>query len=74
MFQGIGSQFDRAFNRKAYLHNYLNLPLFNGDASEFVASRQSLSDIIQEYQKAEGEEYAHSMENSSVCFPQIEEG
>ena len=37
-----------------------------------MASRQSLGDIIKEYQKAEGEEYVHSVENSIVCFTQIE--
>lgn len=57
IFQGIGSQFDRSFGRKAYLHNYLNLPLFNGDSSEFVNSRQLLADIVEEYKKAESDDY-----------------
>lgn len=57
IFQGIGTQFDRSFGRKAYLHNYLNLPLFNGDSSEFVNSRQLLTDIVEEYKKSESEDY-----------------
>lgn len=45
----IGRQFDTIFKRKAYLSNYLNLPLFNGDDTEFKECRELLSDIAKEY-------------------------
>lgn len=53
----IGRQFDSIFKRKAYLANYLTLPLFNNDDSEFKECRELLGDIVKEYKQAESADY-----------------
>ena len=62
ILQGIGTQFDRTYNRKAYLHNYKSLPLFDNDLSDFVDSRNNLRDLIDEYIRAETDNYLHTNE------------
>ena len=57
IFKLIGSQFDRSFARKAYLHNYLNLPLFNGDDTEFRECREVVNEVVEEYGQAEKANY-----------------
>lgn len=56
----MGVQFDRAFNHRAYLHNYKSVSLFDDEMSEFVNSRQILRDLVDEYKLAETEEYIHT--------------
>ncbi|KAK8829540.1 tubulin gamma chain [Blastocystis sp. ATCC 50177/Nand II] len=59
IFSVIGRQFDTIFKRKAYLANYLNLPLFNNDDSEFKECRELLGDVVKEYKEAESADYVH---------------
>ena len=59
----IGRQFDTIFKRKAYLSNYLNLPLFNSDDTEFKECRELLSNIAKEYKQAESPDYLTWIQN-----------
>lgn len=70
IFKQIGSQFDRSFARKAYLHNYLNLPLFNGDDSEFKECREVVREVVEEYAQVQNDSYLQWLRGQSwiVCY------
>ena len=70
IFKQIGSQFDRSFARKAYLHNYLNLPLFNGEDAEFKECREVVREVVEEYEQVQNDSYLQWLrgQNWIVCF------
>lgn len=56
-------QFDKLFNRKAFLDNYEKEGLFAQDLSEFEDSREILQSLCDEYKAAESATFLSMLEH-----------
>jgi tubulin gamma len=57
LFKRIVAQYDRLRKRNAFLDQYKKEPMFSQDLGEFDDTRAVVSDLIAEYEAAEGAGY-----------------
>lgn len=57
LFKRIMAQYDRLRTRNAFIDQYRKEPMFSQDLGEFDDARAVVSDLIAEYEAAEGADY-----------------
>ncbi|EPR62291.1 tubulin gamma chain, partial [Toxoplasma gondii RUB] len=74
LFERCIVQYDRLFKRKAFLDNYKKEPMFSsadgvGNFDEMECSKEVCVNLIDEYRRAEGDDYLSSFGDFGVGHP-----
>ena len=57
LFERIQRQFDKLYEKRAFLDVYTKQPMFAGGFEEFDDSYDVVQDLVDEYKAAEGDDY-----------------
>ncbi|KRX10193.1 Tubulin/FtsZ, C-terminal [Pseudocohnilembus persalinus] len=57
LFDRFAQDYDKLFQKKAYIQNYSKFDIFQESLSEFVDSREIIQSLVEEYQAAERPDY-----------------
>ena len=57
LFERIQRQFDKLYEKRAFLDNYKRQPMFEDGFEEFEDSYDTVQGLVEEYRAAEGDDY-----------------